>query len=233
MQQTIRAGRRCSAAEAYLRPALARANLTVETGALANRIVLEGGRAAGIEYQRGDETQVARAEREVILCGGVINSPQLLMLSGIGDPDALRGHGIEPAVASPGVGKNLQDHLSVLADFARSGQGPFVATLRLDRVVAALARAYLFGAGPAAETPSGWTGFVKSRPDVELPDIQFLFRAVATGAAPYLPPFKLAYADRVFAARGDAAPGEPRRDRAVVGRPARPGAHPAELPVDR
>jgi 4-pyridoxate dehydrogenase len=195
MQQTIRDGRRCSAAEAYLRPALGRPNLTVETGALANRIVLEAERAVGIEYQRGGETQIARAEREVILAGGVVNSPQLLMLSGIGDPDALRVHGIKAAVELPGVGKNLQDHLSVLADFARRGAGPFVATLRLDRVIAALARAYCFGTGPAAETPSGWTGFVKSRPDVELPDIQFLFRAVATRAAPYLPPFKPAYAD--------------------------------------
>jgi choline dehydrogenase/4-pyridoxate dehydrogenase len=195
MQQTIRNGRRCSAAEAYLRPALGRPNLTVETGALANRIVLEAGRAVGIEYQRGGETLIARAGREVILSGGVINSPQLLMLSGIGDPDELRTHGIKTAVALQGVGKNLQDHLSVLADFARRGTGPFVATLRLDRVIAALARAYCFGTGPAAETPSGWTGFVKSRPDVELPDIQFLFRAVATRAAPYLPPFKPAYAD--------------------------------------
>jgi len=195
MQQTIRHGRRCSAAEAYLRPALARANLTVETAALANRIVLEGGRAVGVEYARGGATLVARAEREVILCGGVINSPQLLMLSGIGDPDRLAEHGIAVAAALPGVGKNLQDHLSVLADFARAGSGPFVATLRLDRIVAALARAYFLGTGPAAETPSGWTGFVKSRPDVELPDIQFLFRAVATGAGPYLPPFKPAYAD--------------------------------------
>ena len=117
------------------------------------------------------------------------------MLSGIGDPDRLAEHGIKAAVALPGVGKNLQDHLSVLADFARTQPGPFVATLRLDRVIAALARAYCFGTGPAAETPSGWTGFVKSRPEVELPDIQFLFRAVATGAAPYLPPFKPAYAD--------------------------------------
>jgi choline dehydrogenase/4-pyridoxate dehydrogenase len=104
-------------------------------------------------------------------------------------------HGIKAEIALPGVGKNLQDHLSVLADFARSGTGPFVATLRLDRAIAALARAYCFGTGPAAETPSGWTGFVKSRPDVELPDIQFLFRAVATRAAPYLPPFKPAYTD--------------------------------------
>ncbi|HEV2187122.1 MAG TPA: choline dehydrogenase [Stellaceae bacterium] len=195
MQQTIRDGRRCSAAEAYLRPALGRASLTIETGALANRIAFEGNRAVGVEYVHRGELQIARAEREVLLCGGVINSPQLLMLSGIGDPEQLRAHGIKVAAALPGLGKNLQDHLSVLADFARTRQGPFVATLRLDRVVAALVRAYCFGTGPAAETPSGWTGFVKSRPDVELPDIQFLFRAVATGAAPYLPPFKPAYAD--------------------------------------
>jgi len=195
MQQTIRDGRRCSAAEAYLRPALGRPNLTVETGALANRVVLESGRAVGVEYARGGATTIARAEREVILCGGVINSPQLLMLSGIGDPEQLAAHGISITVALPGVGRNLQDHLSVLADFARVEAGPFVATLRLDRVIAALVRAYCFGTGPASETPSGWTGFVKSRPEVELPDIQFLFRAVATGAAPYLPPFKPAYAD--------------------------------------
>ncbi len=195
MQQTIRDGRRCSAAEAYLRPAFNRANLTIETGALANRVVLENGRAVGVEYAYGGETRIARAAREVILCGGVINSPQLLMLSGIGDPEHLAEHGIKIAAAVPGVGKNLQDHLSVLADFARTDAGPFVATLRLDRVVTALVRAYCFGTGPAAETPSGWTGFVKSRPEIELPDIQFLFRAVATGAAPYLPPFKPAYVD--------------------------------------
>jgi 4-pyridoxate dehydrogenase len=195
IQQTIRNGRRCSAAEAYLRPALARPNLTVETGALASRIVLEGGRAAGVEYARGGAAQVARAEREVILSGGVINSPQLLMLSGIGDPDALRAHGIPVVAELPGVGRNLQDHLSVLADYERRGQGPFVAMMRVDRVALALARAYCFGTGPASETPSGWTGFVKSRPDVELPDIQFLFRAVPAGAGPYLPPFKSAFAD--------------------------------------
>ncbi|MGA8401859.1 MAG: choline dehydrogenase [Stellaceae bacterium] len=195
MQQTIRDGRRCSAAEAYLRPALGRADLTVETGAAVDHVVLDNGRAAGVEYHREGNVRIAWAEREVILCGGVINSPQLLMLSGIGDPDRLAEHGIRAAVALPGVGRNLQDHLSVLADFARVGQGPFVATLRLDRVIAALARCYWFGSGPAAETPSGWTGFVKSRPDAELPDIQFLFRAVATGAAPYLPPFKPAFAD--------------------------------------
>jgi choline dehydrogenase/4-pyridoxate dehydrogenase len=195
LQQTIRRGRRCSAAEAYLRPALARPNLTVETGALASRIVIEGGRAVGVEYKRRGVTAIARAEREVILSGGVINSPQLLMLSGIGDPEALSAHGIKVAAELPGVGKNLQDHLSVLADYERRKQGPFVAMMRLDRVALALARAYCFGTGPASETPSGWTGFVRSRPDVALPDIQFLFRAAPAGAGPYLPPFKPAFAD--------------------------------------
>jgi 4-pyridoxate dehydrogenase len=195
IQQTIRNGRRCSAAEAYLRPALRRPNLTVETGALVSRIVLEGGSAVGVEYERRGVVSVARVEREVILSGGVINSPQLLMLSGIGDPEALQAHGIKVMAELPGVGKNLQDHLSVLADYERRGQGPFVAMMRLDRVAVSLARAYCFGTGPASETPSGWTGFVRSRPDVELPDIQFLFRAVPAGAGPYLPPFKPAFAD--------------------------------------
>ncbi len=195
MQQTIRRGRRCSAAEAYLRPALARPNLTVETKVLARRVVFEGGRAVGVEYKRGGETVVARAERELILSGGVINSPQLLMLSGIGDPDRLTAYGIAVTAPLPGVGRNLQDHLSVLADYARREPGPFVATMRLDRALSALARAYCFGSGPASETPSGWTGFVKTRPELDQPDIQFLFRAVATRAAPYLPPFTSAYAD--------------------------------------
>jgi choline dehydrogenase/4-pyridoxate dehydrogenase len=195
MQQTIRNGRRCSAAEAYLRPALSRPGLTVATGALASRILLEAGRAAGVEYFARGATVVARAEREIILSGGVINSPQLLMLSGIGDPEALAAHGIKVAVELPGVGRNLQDHLSVAADYQRREPGPFVAMMRLDRVALSLARAYCLGTGPFTETPSGWTGFVKSRPDVALPDIQFLFRAAPGGAGPWLAPFKPAFAD--------------------------------------
>src|SRR5260370_5479101 len=138
IQQTIRNGRRCSAAEAYLRPALGRPNLTVETGALASRIVLEKGRAVGVEYARGGAVQIARAEREVILSGGVINSPQWLRLSGIGDPDRPRGDGIPVAVELPGVGKNLQDHLSVLADYRRRDAGPFVAMMPLGRAAGAM-----------------------------------------------------------------------------------------------
>jgi choline dehydrogenase-like flavoprotein len=98
-QATIRDGKRCSAAVAYLRPALARDALTVEAHALATRVVLDGTRAIGVEYLKGGERVTAHADREVILAGGVINTPQLLMLSGIGDPDDLRPHGI--AVTAP------------------------------------------------------------------------------------------------------------------------------------
>ena len=106
-QNTIRNGRRCSAAVAYLRPAMARGNLTVEVNALVSRVLIEAGHAVGVEYRKGGETTVARASREVIVAGGVINSPQVLMLSGIGDPDALRGHGIKSKVPLKGVGKEF------------------------------------------------------------------------------------------------------------------------------
>src|SRR5215469_9297888 len=97
-QQTIRDGHRCSAAVAYLRPAMARPNLEVEVNALATKILFEGHRAVGVGYLKGNERRLARAEREVILAGGVINSPQLLTLSGVGDPEALRAHEI-PVIA--------------------------------------------------------------------------------------------------------------------------------------
>ena len=112
-QVTQRDGARCSAAVAYLEPARARANLTVQTGAMAHRILFEHGRARGVDYAMGGTVRRASATREVLLCGGAINSPQLLMLSGIGDADALRGHGIDTVADLPGVGANLQDHLDV------------------------------------------------------------------------------------------------------------------------
>ena len=133
-QMTIRDGRRCSAALAYLRPALARQNLIVAVNALASRIVLDGKRAIGVEYLRNGERIVARAEREVIVAGGVINSPQLLMLSGIGDPAALKAQGIAVAVPLAGVGRNLQDHMSVAVAYARTKPGPFHAKMRADRI---------------------------------------------------------------------------------------------------
>ena len=195
LQMTIHDGRRCSAATAYLRPALARANLDVWVNTLATRIVFDQRRAVGIEYFANGSRNVARAEREVLLAGGVVNSPQLLMLSGIGDPVELEAHSIEVKVPLPGVGKNLQDHISASVEYRRRGSGPFSRNMRLDRLGAELAKVVLFGTGFASDLPSGWTAFLKSDPAVKLPDLQLIFRAIPLGAGPYLPPFKQAFAD--------------------------------------
>ena len=195
LQMTIRRGRRCSAATAYLRPALSRPNLKIEVEALVTRLVIENGRAAGVEYIRDGSRQVARAAREVILSGGVINTPQTLMLSGIGDPAELKRLGIPVAVALPGVGQNLQDHVSVILMYHRKAPGPFLPMMRYDRIGRELVKAYLFGTGFAADVPGGITAFLKSRPDVPLPDIQFLLTAAPLGAWPYFEPFKKPFKD--------------------------------------
>jgi choline dehydrogenase/4-pyridoxate dehydrogenase len=195
MQMTIGNGRRCSGAVAYLRPAMARPNLRVEILALATRVVFEGSRAVAVEYVQNGQTRVARAEREVILAGGFINSPQLLMLSGVGDPDALKTHGIPVTVALHGVGQNLQDHPTTLITYARAEPGPLYRTMRMDRLAVALADAYLRGKGFATNLPSGITAFLKSDPSEPLPDIQLLFVAAPFGAKPYLPFSKPGFAD--------------------------------------
>ena len=200
LQSTIRNGRRCSGADGYLRPSLRRPNLQVEVHAQATRIVMEGKRAAGIEYLKAGQTFVVRASREVILAGGVINSPQLLMLSGIGDPDELQAHGIAVNTPLRGVGKNLQDHMAAACMYSRLEPGPFRKSMRLDRIALELAKAYLFGRGFATDLPSGVVAFLKSGMAGEIPDVQILFHAGPLQAGPYLPPFKSAFADG-FSAR--------------------------------
>ncbi len=194
-QMTVKDGRRCSAADAYLRPALQRKDLTVETGALATKLVFDRFRAVGVEYIRHGEAITAHAACEVILCGGVINSPQLLMLSGIGDPEQLRRHDIVVKVALPGVGKNLQDHISAAIAYERKEPGPFHHAMRFDRIVPALARAYLRGEGIATELPTGVMAFLKTRSEVALPDVQFIFNAAPMTAHTYLWPFRRSYTD--------------------------------------
>jgi choline dehydrogenase/4-pyridoxate dehydrogenase len=195
MQSTIRKGLRCSAADAYLRPALERNNLRVEIRALAARVVFDGDRAVGVEYEQDGRRAVARAGREVILAGGVINTPQLLMLSGVGDPDELAAHGLTARVPLRGVGRNLQDHVMAAVPYRRKEPGPFQRNMRLDRVAAALGKAYLLGTGFATDLPSGLMGFVKALPDARVPDVQILFHAGPRDARPYLPPFRPAFAD--------------------------------------
>lgn len=196
-QNTIREGRRCSAAVAYLRPALERENLTVETGALASRIVLESNRAVGVEYRQGGETHVARAAREVLLAGGVINSPHLLMLSGIGDPDALRLQGIKTEVPLRGVGQNLQDHVTVQVQFERRDPpGTIHNAMRLDRIAIALIDSYLLGGtSVASDIPGGMASFARVMPDSDVPDIQLLLAGAPLTAHPYFKPFNQPYQD--------------------------------------
>ena len=200
MQATIRNGRRCSAAVAYLRPALPRGNLSVEVNAQATRVVFEGNRAVGVEYVQDGETKVARAAREVLLCGGTINSPQLLLLSGVGAPEQLAKHKIPVTVALPGVGENMQDHVAALVIYGRNGGGPVQKNLRLDRLAFQLARGALFGTGFTTDLPGGIIGFLNTQYAKALPDAQLLFIAGPLGAKPYLPPFRSAFED-TFATR--------------------------------
>lgn len=198
IQNSLAGGRRGSTATAYLEPARRRPNLTVETNALSTGVMMGGNRAQGIAFQQGGEAHTAYADREVILCGGSINSPQLLMLSGIGDPDHLSQHGIKPRIALKGVGRNLFDHTSAALQWARKGEpGTFQQNLRLDRIAVSLAQCYFFGTGFASDLPFGITAFLKSRAQEPIPDIQMMFWMGATREAkPWLPPFTKPFPDR-------------------------------------
>jgi 4-pyridoxate dehydrogenase len=195
LQSTIHRGRRCSAADAFLHPVKHRNNLTIRTRAHVNRVLLSGSNAEGVEYQHQKDVKVAFAHREVILSGGTINSPQLLMLSGIGPPDMLRSKGIRPVAALEGVGQNLQEHTSAAVSYSRHAPGPFVGVMRYDRVVAEFAKAYMLGVGVATTLPSGLTAFLCVGPDAAIPDIQLFVRAVPPDAAPYWPLFGRPYRD--------------------------------------
>jgi 4-pyridoxate dehydrogenase len=200
MQMTIRRGLRESAATAYLHPVLARRNLTVTVRAQVTHVIFEGVRAVGVEYVQDGQRRSARAEREVILSAGSINSPQILMLSGIGKPEALAAHGIKLKIPLPGVGQNLQDHPAALLIYGRGDKSPLVSNMRADRLALGIAQAFAFGRGFMTDLPGGITGFVKTDPAKAMPDIQLLFIAGSLAAAPYLPPFRKAFSDS-FACR--------------------------------
>jgi 4-pyridoxate dehydrogenase len=194
-QWTIRAGLRDTTARAYLHPALKRRNLTVSTHSLAVRVLLEHGRAVGVEYLTRGQRKTALLTREAILCAGAINTPQLLMLSGVGDPDHLRDVGINPVFALRGVGRNLQDHYSTGLLHERQQPGPFLHLTRVDRLAVAFAQAYVAGTGPATDVPSGFMAFIKTDPGLDIPDIQYLFRSGSSDAGPWFPGIKQAWKD--------------------------------------
>ncbi|NMG69694.1 GMC family oxidoreductase [Parazoarcus communis] len=173
-QATIAQARRCSAAHGYLRPARARQNLAVRTGAMVAGVVIEGGRATGVRYRLGGQERFAAARAEVILCAGAIGSPQILMLSGIGPGAELARHGIPVRVDAPGVGANLQDHLVVpLMWRLRDGQPSMNPRLGGARVLLEVLN-YLVRKRGAMTMPAAEVGiFLRSREDVARPDLQF------------------------------------------------------------
>jgi choline dehydrogenase len=167
---TQRRGARWSTADGYLRPALKRPNLTLLTDATATKVLFDGDRAAGVEFDQGGTIHVVRARREVVLCGGAINSPQLLMLSGIGDRDQLGEHGIDVVAPSPGVGSNLLDHLVVPLGFDVPNDTLFAAEKPLELLNYLIRRR-----GMLTSNVGEAYGFVKSRADLELPDLELVF----------------------------------------------------------
>jgi choline dehydrogenase len=169
-----RNGIRWTAAKAFLRPVHSRQNLRVVTGALVTGVTIEGGRATGVRYTRGGSEQVARADHQVIIAAGAINSPKLLELSGIGDPEVLSRYGIAVRHALPGVGRNLQDHLQIRTVFRVTGARTLnqLANSRLGKISMALEYA-LFRRGPMSMAPSQLGIFSRSDEAVETPDLEY------------------------------------------------------------
>ncbi|WP_421699657.1 choline dehydrogenase [Ancylobacter sp.] len=179
MDMTVKDGVRWSAANAYLKPAMKRANLKVETHARVERILFEGRRAIGVRWWRGGQSHEVRAAREVILSGGSINSPQLLKLSGIGSADELLPLGIEMVAHRPGVGENLQDHLEIY--FQQASTQPITLYSKMGLIPRGLigARWLLKKDGLGATNHFEACGFIRSRPGVASPDIQYHFLPLA------------------------------------------------------
>ena len=173
-QTTSRNGRRCSAAVAFLKPAMRRPNLRVLTHAHAERVLFEGRRAVGVVYSRDGQKVTVRARKDVILCGGAINSPQLLLLSGVGPAAALQGMGVPVVHDLPGVGRNLQDHFQTR--FAYRCRLPITVNdiMRSRWKMARMAAQYaLFRTGPLTVSAGEVVIFTKTRPDLPMPDVQF------------------------------------------------------------
>ena len=179
MEMTVHRGVRWSAANAYIRPALKRPNMKLETYALAHRILLDGRRAIGVEYDVAGELKQAHARREVIIAASSINSPKLLQLSGIGAPETLKAAGIDVVHALPGVGENLQDHLEIY--FQLKSKEPVTLYSKLNWFSKGMIGLewMLFGTGLGATNHFESCGFIRSRAGIEYPDIQFHFLPAA------------------------------------------------------
>jgi choline dehydrogenase len=184
--RNVHRGRRLSAARAYLHPVMGRPNLTVRTRAYATRILFEGTRAVGVRYGRGRGTHEVYG-KEIILCGGAINTPQLLQLSGVGNAGELRELGIDVVADLPGVGENLQDHLEVYVQYACKRPVSMQPSLAKWKRPFIGAQWLFLRSGPAATNHFEGGGFVRSNPGVKYPNLMFHFLPIAIrydGSAP-------------------------------------------------
>jgi choline dehydrogenase len=183
----IHKGRRGSTAARFLYPAMKRPNLTVLTGALTTRIEVTGGRALAVHYRQDGQDHRLEAGREIIVSGGAYNTPQILLLSGIGPAEELRELGIGVVHDLPGVGMNLQDHPSIAMVTGAQYDMTLNPELRFDRLTASVIEWALLGKGRIANMPVTANGFVKTRPDLERPDGQCLFQPTTIFARPWFP----------------------------------------------
>ena len=194
---SIHGGRRGSTAARFLFPAMRRPNLTVVTGALATSVEIRNGRAVALHYRQDGQDHRLEATREIVLSGGAYNTPQLLLLSGIGPADELREHGIAVAHDLPGVGRNLQDHPSIAMVWSADREVTLTNELRFDRLTRSVIEWALTGKGRIANMPVTANGFVKTRPELERPDAQCLFQPTSILARPWFPGVKKPEADVV------------------------------------
>ena len=179
MHMTVKDGVRWSTSNAYLKPAMGRKNLKVVTRALSRRVLLEGKKAVGVEYQLGNDIRVAHASRDVILSAGSVGSPQLLQMSGIGPGDVLKNAGVEVVHNLPGVGENLQDHLEFYFQFMCKKKITLNGKLDLWNKFLIGARWYLFKTGLGATNHFESCAFIRSKPGIKAPDIQYHFLPAA------------------------------------------------------
>jgi choline dehydrogenase len=179
-QLTTRKGRRASTAAAFLKPIRHRANLTVRTGALVSRVLMEGRRAVGVEYLLAGHLHRVAAAREVVLSGGAVNSPQLLQLSGIGPGALLQEHGVKPVHVLPGVGQNLQDHYNAYTLVKCRKPVTWNVQSRQWSWKLKAGLQFLLGGGPLSTGSARAGGFARTRPELSRPDVQFHFMLFTT-----------------------------------------------------
>jgi choline dehydrogenase len=187
MEATIGNGKRSSTARAYLHPVMRRPNLVIRANALATKVMIEKGRATGVEFVTNGRVNKQHADREVILCGGAYNSPQLLMLSGVGPADHLRSIGVAPLHDLPGVGENLSEHPNVVNTYKARSEHGLTKFLRVDRAAALAARWFVRHDGIFASNGATANIFLRTMPDLDRPDVQLVCMSVSNSADLWLP----------------------------------------------